>query len=66
MTQAHRIRQPERQRHSLAFFLDPNPDALVEVLPACLRSGEAPRCAPISGAAYLRSRLDATYIGAGS
>jgi isopenicillin N synthase-like dioxygenase len=61
----HRVRQPERQRHSLAFFLDPNPDAMVEVLAACLKPGEAPRYAPISGAAYLRMRLDATYVGAG-
>ena len=61
----HRVRQPERQRHSLAFFLDPNPDAQVAVLPACLAPGERPRYAPTSGAAYLRMRLDATYIGEG-
>ena len=57
----HRVRQPERQRHSLAFFLDPNPDALVEVLPACLAPGEPPRYPPVLAADYLRSRLDATY-----
>ncbi len=62
----HRVRLPERQRHSLAFFLDPNPDANVAVLPACLAPGQAPRYAPITGAAYLRSRLDATYIGDGT
>jgi isopenicillin N synthase-like dioxygenase len=59
----HRVRQPERERYSLAFFLDPNPDALVEVLPACLGAGEAPRYKRVTGADYLRSRLDATYIG---
>jgi isopenicillin N synthase-like dioxygenase len=61
----HRVRQPEQKRHSLAFFLDPNPDAEVAVLPACLAPGEAPRYRPITGAAYLRAQLDATYIGAG-
>ncbi len=61
----HRVRQPEKQRHSLAFFLDPNPDASVSVLPACLPPGETAKYPPITGAAYLRSRLDATYIGAG-
>jgi isopenicillin N synthase-like dioxygenase len=61
----HRVRQPEQRRHSLAFFLDPNPDAIVAVLPECLKPGEAPRYPPVSGADYLRSRLDATYIGAG-
>jgi isopenicillin N synthase-like dioxygenase len=59
----HRVRQPERERYSLAFFLDPNPEALVAVLPACVAPGEAPRYPPITGAAYLKSRLDATYIG---
>jgi isopenicillin N synthase-like dioxygenase len=59
----HRVRQPERQRYSLAFFLDPNPDALVEVMPACLAPGEVPRYPRVTGADYLRSRLDATYIG---
>ena len=62
----HRVRQPERQRHSLAFFLDPNPDARVDVLPACLTPGETPRYAPTTGAEYLRMRLDATYIGEGA
>jgi isopenicillin N synthase-like dioxygenase len=62
----HRVRQPERQRHSLAFFLDPNPDADVAVLPACLGPGEAPRYAPVAAAAYLRARLDATYIADGA
>jgi isopenicillin N synthase-like dioxygenase len=57
------VRQPERERYSLAFFIDPNPDAVVEVLPACLPPGAAPRYPRVTGAAYLRSRLDATYIG---
>jgi len=61
----HRVRQPERQRHAVAFFLDPNPEALVQVLPACLRPGETPRYPGVTGADYLRARLDATYIGAG-
>lgn len=59
----HRVRQPDQERYSLAFFLDPNPDAVVEVLPACLRGGETPRYPRVTGAAYLRARLDATYIG---
>jgi isopenicillin N synthase-like dioxygenase len=60
----HRVRQPEHERYSLAFFLDPNPGALVEVLPACLAAGKSPRYPRVTGADYLRSRLDATYIGA--
>mgnify|MGYP000162147264 CR=1 FL=1 len=50
-----------RQRYSIAFFLDPNPDAQVVCLPGCMGEGEAARYAPISGADYLKSKLDASY-----
>ncbi|MFN3130201.1 isopenicillin N synthase family dioxygenase [Roseibium sp.] len=50
-----------RERYSIAFFLDPNPDAEVSCLPGCVSAGRPPRYAPISGADYLWSRLDATY-----
>jgi isopenicillin N synthase-like dioxygenase len=57
----HRVRQPATERYSVAYFCDPGPDALVEVLPTCLKPGEVPKYQPISAAAYLRSRLDPTY-----
>jgi len=57
----HRVVRPARERYSIAFFADPNPDALVETIPTCLKPGEAARYQPISGAAYLASRPDATY-----
>ncbi len=57
----HRVRAPAAERLSAAFFLDPNPDAVVEVLPACTGPGNPPRYPPTTGAAYLRERLDATY-----
>ncbi|GFE65179.1 isopenicillin N synthase family dioxygenase [Litoreibacter roseus] len=53
----HRVLPPRNQRRSIAFFLDPNPDTLVETLPGT----GTPRYAPITGADYLRMRLDATY-----
>jgi len=53
----HRVRPPKHRRRSVAFFLDPNPDAIIEALPD---TGE-PKYPPITGADYLRSRLDATY-----
>jgi len=49
------------ERYSIAFFLDPNPDAEVACLTGCVRAGEAPKYAPVSGADYLKSRLDASY-----
>jgi isopenicillin N synthase-like dioxygenase len=56
----HRVLPPARRRRSLAFFLDPDPDAVIAALPG---TGE-PRYPPVSGAEYLRSRLDATYTPA--
>ncbi|PRY26356.1 isopenicillin N synthase-like dioxygenase [Aliiruegeria haliotis] len=53
----HRVLAPERVRRSIAFFLDPNPDSVVAALPGT----GTPKYAPITGANYLRSRLDATY-----
>ncbi len=53
----HRVLPPKRRRRSVAFFLDPNPDAVIAALPG---TGAA-RYPPVTGADYLRSRLDATY-----
>jgi isopenicillin N synthase-like dioxygenase len=50
-----------RERYSVAFFLDPNPDAVIECLPTCVTEARPARYAPIAGAEYLRERLDATY-----
>jgi isopenicillin N synthase-like dioxygenase len=59
----HRVGPPPRLRHSIAFFLDPNPDALVSALPGCVPAGESPRHPPITAAEHLRQRLEATYGG---
>ncbi|MEE4188058.1 MAG: 2-oxoglutarate and iron-dependent oxygenase domain-containing protein [Roseobacter sp.] len=53
----HRVSAPKRKRRSIAFFLDPNPDALIAALPG---TGEALYPAVLASD-YLRSRLDATY-----
>ncbi len=53
----HRVRPPARLRRSIAFFLDPNPDAVIAALPG---TGAA-KYPPVTGADYLRARLDATY-----
>lgn len=59
----HRVGPPPRLRHSIAFFLDPNPDALVSALPGCVPAGQAPRHLPVTAAEHLRQRLEATYGG---
>ena len=54
----HRVLVPERVRRSIPFFLDPNPDAVIRALPG---TGEA-KYPPVTGADYLKMRLDATYV----
>ena len=52
----HRVvNRSGRERFSIAFFFDANPDALVECAPGC---GE-PRYAPVLARDYLKMRLDA-------
>jgi isopenicillin N synthase-like dioxygenase len=58
----HRVTNPPgRDRYSVAFFLDPNPDALVECLPGCAAAGLPAKYPPILAADYLTERLVATY-----
>lgn len=57
----HRVMNPPgRDRYSVAFFLDPNPDVLIACLPGC-DAGRPAQYPPILAADYLRQRLDATY-----
>ena len=57
----HRVLPPPSERYSIAFFLDPNPEALVGALPGCVPTGGTPRYPPITAADYLQQRLAATY-----
>lgn len=57
----HRVQLPPAERYSIAFFLDPNPDAEVSVLDACTDEQNPAKYPPVSGADYLRQRLDASY-----
>ncbi len=58
----HRVvNRANRERYSVAFFGDPNAEALVTCLPTCLGPGDAPKYPPVTYGDYLRSRYDATY-----
>lgn len=58
----HRVANPPaRDRYSVAFFFDPNPDAIVECLPGCSSADNPPKYPPILAADYLTERLTATY-----
>jgi isopenicillin N synthase-like dioxygenase len=55
------VSPPGADRYSVAFFLDPNPDAMVACLPTCVSAERPAKYAPITGAEFLRSRLEPTY-----
>jgi isopenicillin N synthase-like dioxygenase len=59
----HRVLAPERERFSIAFFCEPNPDALVDAtqIQSCVPKGQKAKYAPITADAYLQSRFAATY-----
>ncbi len=62
VSNAHRVvNQSGRERYSVAYFGDPNSDALVTCLPSVLAPGDVPKYPPITYGEYLRSRYDATY-----
>jgi isopenicillin N synthase-like dioxygenase len=62
----HRVVSPAgKERFSVAFFLDPNPDADIACLPGCASAERPARYAPIRGDDFLMSRLSPTYEKSG-
>ena len=55
------VSPPGQDRYSIAFFLDPNPDAVVACLPTCISADRPAKYLPTTGAEFLRSRLEPTY-----
>ena len=57
----HRVLKPVAERYSIALFVDPNPEAIVQAISSCVPEGGSPRHAPISAHDYLKQRFAATY-----
>ena len=58
----HRVvNRTGRERYSVPFFLDPNPDAPVAAIPSCVPAGTVPKYRPITAREHLTEKLDASY-----
>jgi isopenicillin N synthase-like dioxygenase len=58
----HKVVSPHnRDRYSVAFFLDPDPDAVVACLPGCAGAGRPAKYPPVTASDFLKSRLEPTY-----
>ncbi|KAF3447802.1 hypothetical protein FNV43_RR08507 [Rhamnella rubrinervis] len=53
----HRVIPCGQERYSLAFFLDPNEDCVVECIESCCNESSTPRFPPIRSGDYLKERL---------
>ena len=57
----HRVQSAQTHRYSIPFFVEPDYDTRVEVIPSCIPAGTAPRYEPVISGEYLMSRFAATY-----
>ena len=55
----HRVRAPQQERYSVAFFLEVDPDAVVD--PKDLFADQTAKYPPITCGEYLAQRLNSTY-----
>mmetsp|Transcript_115413 Transcript_115413/g.337488 ORF Transcript_115413/g.337488 Transcript_115413/m.337488 type:complete len:346 (+) Transcript_115413:90-1127(+) len=65
---AHRVVVPtaeaaQRHRYSIAFFVDPDADAVVSAHPSLVPKGERPKYPPVSGREYLLGKLREAHDG---
>jgi isopenicillin N synthase-like dioxygenase len=62
VSNAHRVvNRSGRERYSIAYFGDPNAEALVAAVPSVLAPDEEPKYPPIKFADYLKLRYEETY-----
>lgn len=59
----HRVlpREQSAERFSIALFVDPDSDTLVDVLPSCLEVGETPAYPPITAGEHVQAKIEATH-----
>ncbi|KAL9287114.1 putative aminocyclopropanecarboxylate oxidase [Arabidopsis thaliana] len=57
----HRVMPVGKERYSVVFFLDPNPDCNVKCLESCCSETCPPRFPPILAGDYIKERFRLTY-----
>lgn len=59
----HRVRPitGDRDRYSIAFFVDPDSAVRVECIPSCLAPGTAPKYPPTTAGEHIRQKIAATH-----
>jgi isopenicillin N synthase-like dioxygenase len=59
----HRVRpvRGDRDRYSIAFFVDPDSAVEVACIPGCLAPGATPRYPPITAGEHIRQKIAATH-----
>lgn len=59
----HRVRRVTggRDRYSIALFVDPDSDVLVECVPSCQGAANPPRFEPITAGEHVRQKIAATH-----
>ncbi|GJN33897.1 hypothetical protein PR202_gb22527 [Eleusine coracana subsp. coracana] len=57
----HRVVPIGKERYSIAFFIDPSPNLLVQCMESCCSEANPPRFPPIKSGDYLEERLSSTY-----
>ncbi|WVZ10936.1 hypothetical protein V8G54_015466 [Vigna mungo] len=58
----HRVKRTGKERYSIAFFLDPHPDCVVECIETCCSESSPPRFSPIRSGDYMDERLAITPV----
>ncbi|GAB2268369.1 hypothetical protein Dimus_003332 [Dionaea muscipula] len=58
----HRVIGHGQDRYSIAFFVEPSLDCIVDCLPTCKSESNPPKFAPISCLSYLSQRYKETHV----
>ncbi len=58
----HRVVGQPQHRWSIPFFVNPDPDTVVECLPSCVDADHPCRYAPITAGAFLAGRIDGSIL----